>query len=106
MEGIFSGYFFRNYNVGFLEKRKMYCCYTHMRVARFLHFLTTVLPPPLPVPWKTNKFHPEKILQMHLFQTLCVCLKIKSIAKTAFDLSTVQVDQNENLLSSSYLFIV
>ena len=39
---IFAEYFFRNNNVRLLEKRKMYCRYTHMRIAPSLLFLTTV----------------------------------------------------------------
>ena len=39
---IFAEYFFKNGNVRLLEKRKMNCRYTHMRIARSLLFLTTV----------------------------------------------------------------
>ena len=39
---IFAEIFLRNHNVRFLENRKVYCGYTHMRVAHFLCFLTTV----------------------------------------------------------------
>ena len=35
---LFAEYFFRNYNVRFLEKRKMFCRYTHMRFARLCSF--------------------------------------------------------------------
>ena len=37
--------FFRNYSVRLPERRKMYCHYTHMHVARSFLFLTTVCPP-------------------------------------------------------------
>ena len=37
------GIFYQNCNVMFLEKRKMYCCYTHMRISRSLLFLKTVM---------------------------------------------------------------
>ena len=39
---IFTEYFFRNCNDRFPEKRKTYCRYTHLRIARSLLFLTTV----------------------------------------------------------------
>ena len=43
--GHFCRIFFRNCHIRFLESRKMYCHYTHMRIARSLLFLTIVRPP-------------------------------------------------------------
>ena len=64
---IFTEIFFRNCNDRFPEKRKMYCLYTHMPVARSLLFLTTVKGVQL-----ISEFNGKQVLMVEGLKVACV----------------------------------